>query len=348
MVPSNKSSPLPERALKSLGINEGEESVYRWILKNPGSSSSEVAQALRLVPRTSQRLLETIEDKGLVTHSPERPKRYWPSAPDIALGALFLQRQKALLETQKTIEILQEQLNVSRRGNEQRRMVELISSREAERQIMEQMDRTVEREFITLIREPMRVTKFDKPAEEDHPAQREALKRGVKYRTVIETGLMENPAIMKNIYSDMIAGEKVRMISGVPLKLILADRRLALIPLRLGELNSPALLIRTSSLLDALYELFEMLWKRAVPITFSNTRELVGNASEVELGEEIKGLISLMAVGLNDKTIAYDLNISKRTLERRIAALMQAVDARTRFQAGWLAALRLSGGGFDD
>jgi len=332
-----------ERTLSSLGITEAEEQMYRWMLEHPGTSAPEAARSLSLVPRQAQRLLESIEDKGLATHSPERPRRYWPSAPDIALGALFLQQQKSLLETQHSIQQLQDQVNVAQRRDEHKQMVELITSREAERQILEQMDRTVQNEFITLMRAPMRVSQLDRPAEEDHPAQREALNRGVQYRTVIESKLMEVPEFVASIRSDIKAGEEVRVIPDLPLKLVLADHRLALIPLNLGELDSPALLVRSSSLLDALYELFEMLWERAAPISFTKTNEPQVSAPDHELNEETRELISLMAAGLNDKTIAYDLSISKRTFERRIAELMQALNARTRFQIGWLAALRLSG-----
>lgn len=342
-MPARQIGSADQRTLASLGVSEAEERVYRWTLEHPGASAPEAARALSIMPRQAQRLLESIEGKGLVTHSPERPRRYWPSSPDIALGALFLQQQKSLLETQHTIQQLQQQVNVSQRRDESKQMVELITSREAERQILEQMDRTVQREFITLMRAPMRVSQLDKPAEEDHPAQREALDRGVQYRTVIEATLMELPEFVDSIRSDMKAGEEVRVIPDLPLKLVLADHRLALIPLNLRQLDSPALLVRSSSLLDALYELFEMLWERAAPISFAESNKPQVSAPDHELSEETRGLISLMAAGLNDKTIAYDLSISKRTFERRIAELMQALNARTRFQVGWLAALRLSG-----
>ncbi len=334
---------IEAQSLGTLGISGPEERVYRWLLVHTGATVREVAQALALSPNKAQQALDMLETKGLATHSLERPRRYWPSAPDIALGALFLQQQKALLETQHTIQKLQEQINVAERRDEQKQMVELVTSRAAERQILEQMDRTVQDEFITLMRSPMRVSQLDRPAEEDHPAQKEALIRGVHYRTVIDAKLMEVPAFLESIRSDIKAGEEIRVIPELPLKLVLADHRLALIPLNLRELDSPALLVRSSSLLDALYELFEMFWERAAPISFTQAGEPQVSASESELSEETRGLISLMAAGLNDKTIAYDLNISKRTFERRIAELMQSLNARTRFQVGWLAALRLSG-----
>jgi DNA-binding NarL/FixJ family response regulator len=58
------------------------------------------------------------------------------------------------------------------------------------------------------------------------------------------------------------------------------------------------------------------------------------------LAAESEQLVSLLAGGLNDKTIASELGISTRTLDRRILTLMRSLGARTRFQAGWVAARR--------
>ncbi|HET7569497.1 MAG TPA: helix-turn-helix domain-containing protein [Gammaproteobacteria bacterium] len=331
------------QSLEILGISEPEERVYRWLLTHAGATPDDLARALSMTPRKARQLLDVVEAKGLATHSPERPRRYLPSAPDIALGALFHQQQKALLGTQQTIQNLQEQASSAQRADEQEQMVELITSNEAERQILEQMELTVEHEFITLMRMPMRITQYDVSAETyNNRTQRDAQARGVRYRSVIDSELLGLSGYLEGVRSDMKAGEEVRVISNLPLKLVLADRRLALIPLNLGKLDSPALLVRSSTLLDALYELFEMFWERAAPISFAQG-ELQVEASESQLSEEIKGLISLLAAGLNDKTIAYDLDISKRTFERRIAELMRILEARTRFQTGWLAALRLVG-----
>ncbi len=48
-------------------------------------------------------------------------------------------------------------------------------------------------------------------------------------------------------------------------------------------------------------------------------------------------LVSLLASGLNDKVIASQLEISSRTLDRRVKALMEGLGTRTRFQTGWRA-----------
>jgi DNA-binding NarL/FixJ family response regulator len=46
---------------------------------------------------------------------------------------------------------------------------------------------------------------------------------------------------------------------------------------------------------------------------------------------------------MNDKSIAQELGISARTLERRILDLFRSLDSKTRFQAGWQSAHRTRG-----
>src|SRR5690625_1809521 len=117
-----KSEGAEERPLENLGISEAEERVYRWLLEHPGASTSFAARELAYTESKAQRLLDAIEVQGLATHCPERPRRYLPASPDVALGAIFLQRQKALLSTQRSIQELQERSNAvrSKRSEERR------------------------------------------------------------------------------------------------------------------------------------------------------------------------------------------------------------------------------------
>ena len=51
-------------------------------------------------------------------------------------------------------------------------------------------------------------------------------------------------------------------------------------------------------------------------------------------------LLALMAAGLKDEVVARQLGLSLRTVRRRIAHLMDELDADTRFQAGLEASRR--------
>jgi DNA-binding NarL/FixJ family response regulator len=143
----------------------------------------------------------------------------------------------------------------------------------------------------------------------------------------------------------MEAGEEVRVVSDLPFKMVMADRNVALIPLNLERPDSPSLLVRSSALLDALYAMFELLWERAAPIAVTPTDTLQIGEPGTHLPPEADRLIPLLAAGLNDKAIAYELGISASTLTRRITEVMQRLDAQTRFQLGWLAAKHWSAEG---
>ncbi len=332
------------RPLDILGISEEEERAYSWLLEHSGATVLEIAQALATTVGKARRLLDSIEAKGLTTHAPERPRRYIPASPNIAVEALILQRQKDLQRARDTIQALQEQAAAARQTGGQEQMVELITSREAERQTFDQMQRTAQHEVITLTRLPVVLSRLDIPYEQDHRMQSEAQCRGVRCRSIVDSDFLALPHAVARVRNDMKAGEQVRVISHLPFKLVIVDRRIGIIPLVLKKSpNYIVLLVRASPLLDALYALFEMFWERAAPISFSRCDALEVGDSLSQLPEATGDLISLMATGLNDKKIADELRISQRTLERRIAKLMQKLGTRTRFQTGWLAALRLSG-----
>ncbi|WP_408994787.1 helix-turn-helix transcriptional regulator [Streptomyces sp. 1268] len=49
-------------------------------------------------------------------------------------------------------------------------------------------------------------------------------------------------------------------------------------------------------------------------------------------------LLSLLVAGASDKTIASQMQLSRRTIQRRIQSLMERSDAATRMQLAWHAA----------
>ncbi len=309
-------------------MSVAEETVYRWLVVHPGSTASEVAGALGQTRGTAQRLLDKIEMKGLATHSPERIRCYLPTSPDIAIEAMIIQRQKDFQRVRDLVQELQEQASVQRQTH-QERMVEMITSPEAERQIFENIPRTALHEVNGLVRPPVRVSRLSEA--HDYEPQRAAQARGVKYRSIVDSGFLSLPDALASVRSDVASGEEIRVLSELPFKMVLADHKIALIPLNLQQSDSPSLLVRSSALLDALYALFDILWKQASPFTL--TRDGQANPSAPsDLPEGTNELLALMAAGLNDKKIAAEMGMSASTLTRRISEIMHAFNARNRFQ----------------
>jgi DNA-binding NarL/FixJ family response regulator len=124
------------------------------------------------------------------------------------------------------------------------------------------------------------------------------------------------------------------------MKLAIADRRLALVPLRLeaSSTDEGALLVHPSALLEALTELFNLLWSRAVAVRAAGERD-AGGAGDDLTDADIR-LLTMLVAGRPDKAIAHRLGLGLRTVRRRVRTLMDALGATTRLQLGYQAAKR--------
>lgn len=100
-----------------------------------------------------------------------------------------------------------------------------------------------------------------------------------------------------------------------------------------------AAVISRGQLLDALLALFESHWEQATPVRLRPDDTLVAEG----LDDSERFLLSLLVAGVPDKSIASQLGISRRTVQRRLDRMMAlaGVDTRTglAYQAakrGWL------------
>ena len=78
-----------------------------------------------------------------------------------------------------------------------------------------------------------------------------------------------------------------------------------------------------------------MLWALAIPMP-----ELPFSGEFPALRSPDRDILLLLAGGATDDKISRHLRISPRTTQRRVRALMEALGAQTRFQAGVQAARR--------
>lgn len=304
-------------AFKALGLVPAEERLYLALLQR-SSTVLEIAKRLRLTPRASQRVLAALESKGLVTHSPETVARYSALPPDIAADVLIAQRQSELHQARVAMIKLREHLP----EDADERIVEILSRQAAGEMFLHSIV-SARTEIVGLERMPMLVSTLHTM----DPRFLDALDRGVRCRSVTDSALLRIPGTLDRLRKATAAGERYRIYPALPFKLVVFDRRFAIIPLHQSKQDGPVLLVRSSSLLDALCEMFEMYWRAAAPFVVGDT-------------EVADPLIPLLASGMNDKSIEQELHMSPRTLARRIVELTTRLGATTRFQAGWLAALR--------
>ncbi|AGP60163.1 helix-turn-helix transcriptional regulator [Streptomyces rapamycinicus] len=126
-------------------------------------------------------------------------------------------------------------------------------------------------------------------------------------------------------------GPEVRLARLDPIEAVMADGRTALANLR-AETGSQIFTTQEVLPVQALHTLFNSIWKKSAPLS---ARPDFSDRRRTRLVAEILGMLR---VGATDEVAARALSISVRTYRRHVADIMERLDARSRFEAGLLAA----------
>jgi DNA-binding NarL/FixJ family response regulator len=171
------------------------------------------------------------------------------------------------------------------------------------------------------------------PTSAPSPSERDALARGVSVRAAYATEVLAIPERAETLREMVRLGEQAHVLPRVPTKLIVVDRREAILPLTGSDAGqrTTAAYVRRSGLSDALVELFEAHWAMSTPV-FASTE--APEPTDPEISPDDRALLQLLNAGLKDEAIARQLDLSQRTFRRRVAHLILRLGATSRFQAG--------------
>lgn len=151
--------------------------------------------------------------------------------------------------------------------------------------------------------------------------------QAVTTRTVWDTQVLDLPAAVEALAARVEGGESQRFLGRVPLSVLVVDHSVCLVEWSSAEEDGPqGLVLRTSGMVRALLALVDRLWGLATPMT--------RGTSPADLEPRDAAILRLMAAGAPDASIARQVGVSQRTVERRIRSLMDRLGAQTRFQAG--------------
>lgn len=321
---------------ESLGLTRGEEEVYRALLASPRLSRRDLAARVGVTSGDLANVLRSLEQKGLLSRSPEKRASFIPISPTAAVDSLIRRREREMGEVRQRAQELEEELHLSGQLRYPLELIEIVRGREDIVDRFIELQHNAREEILTFERPPYASFGVN-------PVELEQLQQGIRYRSVYDREALETADQIEVLRKHVEAGEEVRVAPRpLPMKLALGDGSTALVPLTLSEPGIEAcVVIHSSALLEALRELFELTWQRAVPLRWPEPAAS-GESSqpEDELTEEDERLLVLLATGLKDEGIAKQLGVSSRTFYRRLERLMNLLGADTRFQAGLQAVKR--------
>ncbi|UUZ60926.1 LuxR family transcriptional regulator [Nocardioides sp. B-3] len=157
-----------------------------------------------------------------------------------------------------------------------------------------------------------------------------ALRRGVMMRTLYQHSARRQVATNKYVAAVTVEGAQVRTLDEFFDRLIVIDRRIAIVPGRNNAGESVALAVREPSLVAYLVDIFERSRERGRPFT-SRDATLVRAIEAEQRAMTIRMLIG----GHSDPVAAKRLGVSPRTYAGYVSELKKEFEVDSRFQLGY-------------
>jgi DNA-binding NarL/FixJ family response regulator len=154
-----------------------------------------------------------------------------------------------------------------------------------------------------------------------------ALDRGVTMHTLYQHTARRSRATRDHVERILQHGARVRTLDEFFNRLIVIDRRLAVIP---GGSPDVAVAVHDANLVCYLADVFDRSWERA---TDYDERSVT---SESDIAAEVRQLtVRMLIEGHSDPASAKRLGVSTRTYASYVAALKEEYGVETRFQLGF-------------
>jgi len=329
----------PRRAahLRALGFGEAEEDAYELLLSYPHGPADRLAAHWHRGESLAATLAE-LADRGLAERLPGEPAGYLAVPPGVALDGHLtaLEEQFKAARDRVTELALAYHRHRAAPDLEPGTVIEVVTGRAAVLQRIEQIRAGARRQVRSLDEAPYVSLSGIRSGLRPLPAD-------VTRRAIYDSAAIGDQAMPPDVEELLRGGQQARVLPSVPLRLHLVDRGLAVLPLRYASVagqESEAgtlIIVHPSALLEALSELFENLWTRALPVSSGQDGQPTAGPEQPTVNQR---LITLLLAGLTDTASARHLGVSQRTVQRRVAALLGELGVQTRFQAGAKLAFR--------
>ncbi|MER5885419.1 helix-turn-helix domain-containing protein [Streptomyces sp. NPDC001941] len=317
--------------LQELGLDETDERVYRAMLEHPGDGVAALVARLGLSESALRACLDRLSALALVLPAKYQEVGFRAVSPEIAMEVLLSRQQAELAAHQQRVEASRAAAArlvaeySAPRGRVEDGGSELLLGVGAIRDRLSDLAASVQHEIMTF-------APGGAHTEEDLHASREPnaamLRRGVAMRTVYLDSVRNHQPTLRHVDWLHQHGGQVRTAPVLPIRMIIADRRVAVLPVDPAEAAAGAVLQEGPGTVTALCALFENVWAAAAPLGAAQTRDARG------LSPQHAETLRLLAQGLTDEAIAKRLGVSPRTARRIAAELLSSLGARSRFEAG--------------
>ena len=323
--------------LEPLGVDEATFAVYHALLSHPDSTPEQIAALVNRPVTEVHGRMDALRKLELLVPTWTNPEAEHAVHPRVGLTGLAERRRTELnkllgelREAEASAEVVAEQYNellTARSSGD----VEVLKGRaNASRRIEELALKTTD-SFWGLV--PAHIDDIIHPVETspDFPL----LERGLKLRTVYLQSMTASKQAMDYAATIHRLGGEVRATPTLPMRLLILDQELAIMPMDPENPTAGAVIHRTPAVVSVALALFDSYWSRATEMFDPDDRD-----DDTPLTPHEAEVLRLLAGGAKDEQVARLLGISLRTARRITANLSERLDAASRFELGVAAAKR--------
>jgi DNA-binding CsgD family transcriptional regulator/sugar-specific transcriptional regulator TrmB len=323
---------------EALGLNALTESVYLAMLRHPDADLADIARQLDVDLAELSETLDDLERLSLLrTSSSACAAAVQPVRPEVGLAVLLAREQAGLARRQQRIEestAAFASLLSSRRElppEEPDVGVQRLVGVDGIRARTGDLAASAQWEWCSFLPGGCR-TAAGPPVH--WTPDTEAIDRGVRVRAVYLDTIRNDQPTLGHVTRLAELCAEVRTAPSLPLAFLVVDRSTAVVPVDGGSGAPTALVLSDGGMVAALVALFNFVWKTAQPVGSPRRRQPEGPSSRD------KEVLSMLAAGHTDEAVARRLGVSARTARRLASDLLNRLRARSRFQAGVMAATR--------
>lgn len=318
---------------------------------------AEIAAAVGLDAADVRAALTALDADGLVVRVPAPGRsrsRHWSALPPRSvLTTLLARRRLEIAVWELHADHLEKAYQEATGQAGDTALVDVVVGAEQVGALYWHLMETATHEVLHLARPPYLQPTPELLDEVDRPA----MSPTVELRSVYESATFIDPVSLETALGGQETGAGLRLSPQVPLKLVVVDQKIAMLPAAGDDAGSASLVVHAPALVGALTDLFERVWDAAMPQSMwagagadggppDGDADIAGESPaaawsplpRVRLEQRTRSILDLMAGGLTDEAIARTLDISRRTVQAEVTALAEKLGARTRFQIGLFAA----------
>jgi DNA-binding CsgD family transcriptional regulator len=338
---------MTEHPFGVLGLSADADRAYPLLIATRGLTVAELARQLGMPPERAEAVCGELVARELVRLG--RDNRWYPLPPHAGLLPLVSRAQEQLRRGRELLDRLGVEYQRVHEGYRAEEVVQVVEGATAVRERIARTHAEARSELMVFARpqgkpeqglsdagtetvewiggDPLACPE----AGADPYGEPAGVERGVppRRRVLVERAGLETPGAFESVTA---AAAYVRVTERVPVRMCVADRELALVPLAADAAPpDPVLLVvRPSGLLDALLTLFETAWATGVPLVRPDPEH---PRSALHLR-----ILAMLVGGSTDAAMARALGVAVRTVQRHIAAMQRAAGVDNRLQLVWHAA----------